>query len=36
VELSASVEVNNTFYRLPDEAAFERWREVSPTGSGGR
>ena len=27
-----TVEVNNTFYRLPGEAAFVRWREVSPPG----
>jgi uncharacterized protein YecE (DUF72 family) len=28
----ASVEVNNTFYRLPGEGAFERWRDASPPG----
>jgi len=28
----ASVEVNNTFYRLPGEGAFERWKEASPPG----
>ena len=27
-----TVEVNNTFYRLPGEAAFERWRDTSPPG----
>jgi uncharacterized protein YecE (DUF72 family) len=26
------VEVNNTFYRLPDEATFRRWNETSPSG----
>lgn len=26
------VEVNNTFYRLPAEASFERWREQTPDG----
>lgn len=25
-----SVEVNNSFYRLPDERAFDRWREIPP------
>jgi uncharacterized protein YecE (DUF72 family) len=28
----ASVEVNNTFYRLPGDGAFERWRAASPPG----
>ncbi len=28
----ATVEVNNTFYRLPGEAAFVRWREQAPPG----
>jgi uncharacterized protein YecE (DUF72 family) len=27
-----TVEVNNTFYALPKEATFDRWREVSPAG----
>jgi uncharacterized protein YecE (DUF72 family) len=27
-----SVEVNNTFYRLPGEGAFDRWRDASPPG----
>jgi uncharacterized protein YecE (DUF72 family) len=27
-----TVEVNNTFYRLPDESAFVRWREESAPG----
>lgn len=27
-----SVEINNTFYRLPGEATFERWRKYSPPG----
>jgi uncharacterized protein YecE (DUF72 family) len=26
------VEVNNSFYMLPKEATFERWRETSPEG----
>ena len=26
------VEVNNSFYRLPSEASFERWREGTPPG----
>ncbi|TMK82055.1 MAG: DUF72 domain-containing protein, partial [Actinobacteria bacterium] len=26
------VEVNNTFYRLPAEATFERWRDEMPAG----
>jgi len=26
------VEVNNTFYRLPAEATFERWRDETPAG----
>lgn len=25
-----TVEVNNTFYRLPEESAFVRWRELTP------
>lgn len=25
-----TVEVNNSFYRLPDESAFDRWRRVVP------
>ena len=27
-----TVEINNTFYRLPGEAAFDRWREQVPPG----
>jgi len=27
----ATVEVNNTFYRLPGEGAFTAWRDASPT-----
>ena len=27
-----TVEINNTFYRLPSEAAFDRWREQAPPG----
>jgi uncharacterized protein YecE (DUF72 family) len=27
-----TVEVNNTFYRLPSEDAFRRWREETPAG----
>lgn len=27
-----TVEVNNSFYRLPSEAAFDRWRQLSPPG----
>jgi uncharacterized protein YecE (DUF72 family) len=27
-----SVEVNNSFYRLPDESAFDRWRALTPDG----
>ena len=26
------VEVNNSFYRLPEETSFDRWREESPAG----
>jgi len=26
------VEINNTFYRLPDESAFERWHDQTPPG----
>jgi uncharacterized protein YecE (DUF72 family) len=26
------VEVNNSFYRLPNEASFDRWRDESPPG----
>jgi uncharacterized protein YecE (DUF72 family) len=26
------VEVNNSFYRLPEESSFDRWREESPAG----
>ncbi|MFO0589314.1 MAG: DUF72 domain-containing protein [Polyangiaceae bacterium] len=28
----AIVEVNNSFYRLPDEATFARWRDATPPG----
>src|SRR5205085_2906936 len=31
-ERFATVEVNNSFYRLPSEAAFERWRDGTPPG----
>ncbi len=27
-----TVEVNNSFYRLPERATFERWREQTPSG----
>ncbi|MCK9531631.1 MAG: DUF72 domain-containing protein [Gammaproteobacteria bacterium] len=27
-----TVEINNTFYRLPDARVFERWREAAPPG----
>ena len=27
-----TVEINNTFYRLPSEAGLDRWREQAPTG----
>lgn len=27
-----TVEINNTFYRLPGEATFDRWREQAPAG----
>ncbi|MBE9506930.1 MAG: DUF72 domain-containing protein [Chloroflexi bacterium] len=27
-----TVEINNTFYRLPSEATFDRWREQAPPG----
>src|SRR4051812_41135434 len=27
-----TVEINNTFYRLPSEAAFENWRKQAPRG----
>jgi uncharacterized protein YecE (DUF72 family) len=26
------VEVNNSFYRLPEESTVDRWRKVSPPG----
>jgi uncharacterized protein YecE (DUF72 family) len=29
-ETFATVEVNNTFYRLPDEGTFHRWRDTTP------
>jgi uncharacterized protein YecE (DUF72 family) len=28
-----TVEVNNSFYRLPERTAFERWREQTPPGT---
>jgi len=28
----ATVEINNTFYRLPKESTFDRWREQAPEG----
>ena len=28
----ATVEVNNTFYRLPERSTFERWRAATPPG----
>ena len=31
-EAFSVVEVNNSFYRLPELATFERWRERTPTG----
>jgi uncharacterized protein YecE (DUF72 family) len=31
-EVFSTVEVNNTFYRLPDRSTFERWRHDTPTG----
>ena len=31
-ERLASVELNNTFYRLPSEAQFERWAAATPPG----
>jgi uncharacterized protein YecE (DUF72 family) len=31
-EQFATVEVNNAFYRLPERAIFERWRDATPTG----
>lgn len=27
-----TVEINNTFYRLPSEAAFDAWRDQAPSG----
>ena len=27
-----SVEINNTFYRLPDAGTFDRWRDAAPPG----
>jgi uncharacterized protein YecE (DUF72 family) len=27
-----TVEINNTFYRLPQESAFDRWRDQAPEG----
>jgi uncharacterized protein YecE (DUF72 family) len=31
-ERFSSVEVNNTFYRLPGRSTFERWRDETPDG----
>jgi uncharacterized protein YecE (DUF72 family) len=31
-ERFGTVEVNNSFYRLPERATFERWREQTPPG----
>jgi uncharacterized protein YecE (DUF72 family) len=31
-ERFATVELNNSFYRLPERASFERWREETPAG----
>ncbi len=31
-ERFSSVEINNTFYRLPDEATVARWRDEAPPG----
>jgi uncharacterized protein YecE (DUF72 family) len=28
-----TVEVNNTFYRLPERSTFERWRDQTPSGT---
>jgi uncharacterized protein YecE (DUF72 family) len=28
----STIEVNNTFYRLPERSTFERWREETPDG----
>jgi uncharacterized protein YecE (DUF72 family) len=32
VEEFPAVEVNNAFYRLPERAVFERWRQATPAG----
>jgi uncharacterized protein YecE (DUF72 family) len=32
VSVFNTVEINNTFYRLPSEAAFDHWREQAPPG----
>ncbi len=32
VERFPTVEVNNTFYRLPEETTFVRWRDLTPSG----
>ena len=31
-ERFGTVEVNNSFYRLPERATFERWRDQTPPG----
>ncbi|MEA2554834.1 MAG: hypothetical protein QOI60_165, partial [Actinomycetota bacterium] len=28
----STVEVNNSFYRLPERSTFERWKEETPVG----
>ena len=30
--LFSTVEVNNTFYRLPEAATFDRWKRATPAG----
>ena len=27
-----TVEINNSFYRLPEEKTFQKWRELAPAG----
>ena len=31
-----TVEINNSFYRLPSEAAFDNWRQQAPPGGSRR
>ncbi|MBM4144624.1 MAG: DUF72 domain-containing protein [Lentisphaerae bacterium] len=31
-EVFDTVEINNTFYRLPEEATFDHWRQQAPPG----